>query len=83
MPRTLRIPAALTALGLGGSIASALAMRGMTDMDGPGSTASFLCLLWMAAVGAVIFVEKVTSVGARASVPIAVALAGAAVWVAT
>ena len=82
MPRTLRIPAALTALGLGGWIASAVAMRCITDMDGPDSTASFLWL-WMAAVGAVIFVENVTSVGARASVPIAVALAAAAVWVAT
>ena len=39
-------------------------------------------LLWMAAVAAAIFVEKVTSVGARASAPLAVALAGAAVWVA-
>jgi predicted metal-binding membrane protein len=39
-------------------------------------------LLWMAAVAAAIFVEKATSVGARASVPIGVALAGAAVWMA-
>lgn len=39
-------------------------------------------LLWMAAVAAAIFVEKATSIGTRASVPIALALAGAAVWVA-
>jgi predicted metal-binding membrane protein len=39
-------------------------------------------LLWMAAVAAAIFVEKVTWVGARASAPLAVALVGAAVWVA-
>jgi predicted metal-binding membrane protein len=40
-------------------------------------------LLWMAAVAAAIFVEKVTSVGARASAPLAVGLVGAAVWVVT
>ena len=39
-------------------------------------------LFWMAAVAAAIFVEKVTSIGARASAPVALALAGAAVWVA-
>jgi predicted metal-binding membrane protein len=39
-------------------------------------------LLWMAAVAAAIFVEKVTPVGTRASAPLAVALLGAAVWVA-
>ncbi len=39
-------------------------------------------LLWMAAVAAAIFLEKATSLGARASVPIALALGGAAVWVA-
>jgi predicted metal-binding membrane protein len=38
-------------------------------------------LLWMAAVAAAIFVEKVTSVGARASAPVAVALLGAAIWI--
>jgi predicted metal-binding membrane protein len=38
-------------------------------------------LLWMAAVAAVIFVEKVTSLGARASALAAVALLGAAVWI--
>jgi hypothetical protein len=36
----------------------------------------------MAAVAAAIFVEKVTSFGARASALLAVALLGAAVWVA-
>lgn len=35
----------------------------------------------MGAVAAAIFVEKVTSVGARASAPVALALLGAAVWV--
>jgi predicted metal-binding membrane protein len=39
-------------------------------------------LLWMAAVAAAIFVEKVTSIGARASAPVALALLGAAVWIA-
>jgi predicted metal-binding membrane protein len=207
VPRTLRVPAALTALALAGWIASAVAMQGMTAMDGPGSIASFLwlwiamsaammlpslvpaatlaagvgrsaagfvggyavvwaatgalayeaadtlaaagtrlavgaialaaayqltplksaclrrcrgplgllvrkgafragvehglvclgccwalmlallalgtaSLFWMAAVAAAIFVEKVTSVGARASAPVALALAGAALWVA-
>jgi predicted metal-binding membrane protein len=38
-------------------------------------------LLWMAAVAAAIFVEKVTSVGARAPRPVALALLGAAVWI--
>jgi predicted metal-binding membrane protein len=39
-------------------------------------------MFWMAALGAAIFVEKVTSLGARASAPVAVALLGAAVWIA-
>jgi predicted metal-binding membrane protein len=37
-------------------------------------------LLWMGAVAAAILVEKVTSAGARASGPVALALLGAAVW---
>jgi predicted metal-binding membrane protein len=37
-------------------------------------------LLWMGAVAAAILVEKVTSVGPRASGPVALALVGAAVW---
>ena len=47
VPRTLRVPAALTALALGGWIASAVAMQGMMAMEGPGSVASFLWL-WIA-----------------------------------
>jgi predicted metal-binding membrane protein len=39
-------------------------------------------MFWMAAVAAAIFIEKVTSFGARASAPVAVALLGAAVWIA-
>ena len=39
-------------------------------------------VVWMAAVAAAIFVEKVTSLGARASAPVGLALVGAAVWVA-
>jgi predicted metal-binding membrane protein len=39
-------------------------------------------LLWMVAVSAVIFVEKVTRVGAHARVPVALGLLGAAVWIA-
>jgi predicted metal-binding membrane protein len=38
-------------------------------------------MFWMGAVAAAIFVEKVTSVGARASAPLALALLGAAVWI--
>ena len=39
-------------------------------------------LLWMGALAVVIFVEKVTSFGARATTPVAAALLGAALWVA-
>jgi len=39
-------------------------------------------LFWMAAVAAVIFVEKVTAFGARAPAPVAFALLGVAVWIA-
>jgi predicted metal-binding membrane protein len=38
-------------------------------------------MFWMAAVAAVIFVEKATAVGARASAPAALALFAAALWV--
>ena len=39
-------------------------------------------MLWMAAVAAAIFVEKATRLGGRASAVIALALVGAAIWVA-
>ena len=39
-------------------------------------------VFWMGAVAAAIFVEKVTVAGARASIPVALALVGAALWVA-
>jgi len=39
-------------------------------------------MLWMAAVAAAIFVEKATRLGGRASAGIALALVGAAIWVA-
>ena len=39
-------------------------------------------LLWMGPVAAAILVEKVSAVGARASAPVALALLGAAVWIA-
>jgi predicted metal-binding membrane protein len=39
-------------------------------------------LLWMAAVAAAIFVEKVTAIGGRATLPIAGGLGVAALWVA-
>ena len=39
-------------------------------------------IFWMAAVAAAIFVEKVTMIGARASVPVALALLGAAAGIA-
>ena len=38
-------------------------------------------MFWMAAVAIAIFVEKVTRFGARASVPVGLALLGAAAWV--
>jgi predicted metal-binding membrane protein len=38
-------------------------------------------MFWMAAVAALIFAEKVTSFGARASAPAALALVGGAVWI--
>ena len=47
MPRALRLPAVLTTLALAGWLASALAMREMTSMDGPGAFGSFLWL-WIA-----------------------------------
>jgi predicted metal-binding membrane protein len=47
LTQTLRVPAALTAVALAGWFASALTMRGMAPMDGPGSLASFLWL-WIA-----------------------------------
>jgi predicted metal-binding membrane protein len=40
-------------------------------------------MLWMAVVSVVVFVEKVTAVGARASAPVALALLAAAVWTGT
>jgi predicted metal-binding membrane protein len=47
VPRPLRVPVALVACALGGWVATAGAMDGMTAMDGPGSLASFLWL-WVA-----------------------------------
>jgi predicted metal-binding membrane protein len=47
LARTLRVPAALTALALAGWVASALTMQGMATMDGPGPLVSFLWL-WVA-----------------------------------
>jgi predicted metal-binding membrane protein len=44
VPRTFRVPAALLALAFAGWVASALAMRGMSSMGGPGSLVSFLWL---------------------------------------
>ena len=47
VPRPLRVPAVLTAIALGGWVASAVAMDGMMAVEGPGSMASFLWL-WVA-----------------------------------
>jgi predicted metal-binding membrane protein len=47
LPRTLRLPAAVTAIALAGWIATAVAMHGMGSMDGPRSMGSFLWL-WVA-----------------------------------
>jgi predicted metal-binding membrane protein len=47
LARTLRVPAALTALALAGWFVTARLMDGMEMMDGPGPLASFLWL-WLA-----------------------------------
>jgi predicted metal-binding membrane protein len=39
-------------------------------------------MFWMAAVAAAIFIEKVTPLAARATTPNALALVGAAAWIA-
>ena len=67
MPRTLRVPAALTALALGGWIASAVSMHGMTMMDGPGSAASFLWL-WVAMSAAMMLPSLVPAASLAAAV---------------
>jgi predicted metal-binding membrane protein len=51
LSRTFRLPAALVASALAGWIATALLMRGMAFMDGPGSMASFVWL-WIAMTAA-------------------------------
>src|SRR5919202_2982540 len=66
MPRTLRLPATLVALPLAGCVASAVAMRGMTSMDGPGSAASFLWL-WVAMSAAMMLPSVVPAASLAAS----------------
>lgn len=85
MPRTLRVPAALTALALGGWVVSAVAMHGMNAMDGPGPTASFLWL-WIAMSAGMMLPSLVPA----ASLAVRVGRSGAgfvagyaAVWAAT
>ena len=85
MPRTLRVPAALTALALGGWVATALAMDGMTAMEGPGSPESFLWL-WIAMSAAMMLPSLVPAASLAAGVGrSAAAFVGgyAAVWTAT
>jgi predicted metal-binding membrane protein len=85
VPRALRIPAAFTVLALAGWAATAVAMRGMTDMDGPGSAASFLWL-WIAMSAAMMLPSLVPAASLAAAVGRSAAAfvgAYAAVWVAT
>ena len=85
VPRTLRVPAALTALALGGWIASAVAMEGMMAMEGPGSIASFLWL-WIAMSAAMMLPSLVPAASLASGVGrSAAAFVGgyAAVWAAT
>lgn len=85
MPRTLRVPAALTALALGGWLATALAMNGMTAMEGPGSPGSFLWL-WIAMCAAMMLPSLVpaASLATHIGRSAAAFVAGyATVWIAT
>ena len=85
VPRTLRVPAALTALALGGWIASAVAMQGMMAMEGPGSIASFLWL-WIAMSAAMMLPSLVPAASLASGVGRSAAgfVGGyAAVWAAT
>lgn len=85
VPRSLRVPAALTALALGGWIASAVAMDGMTAMDGPGSAASFLWV-WVAMSAAMMLPSLVPAASLAAHLgrsPWAFVGGYAAVWSAT
>ena len=85
VPRTLRVPAALTALALGGWIASAVAMNGMMAMEGPGSIPSFLWL-WIAMSAAMMLPALVPAASLASGVGrSAAAFVGgyAAVWAAT
>lgn len=67
MPRALRIPAALTALALAGWAATAVAMQGMSEMDGPGSPISFLWL-WIAMSAAMMLPSLVPAASLAAAV---------------
>ena len=85
VPRTLRVPAALTALALGGWIASAVAMQGAMAMDGPGSIASFLWL-WIAMSAAMMLPALAPAASLASCVgrsPVGFVGGYAAVWAAT
>lgn len=85
VPRSLRVPAALTALALAGWVASALAMDGMMAMEGPGPIASFLWL-WVAMSAAMMLPSLVpaASLAARLGRSAALFVGGyAAVWTAS
>jgi predicted metal-binding membrane protein len=85
LPRTLRLPATLTAFALAGWIASAVAMDGMGSMEGPGSMGSFLWL-WIAMSAAMMLPSLVpaaslaTSIGSSGTAFVGGYLA---VWTAT
>ena len=85
VPRTLRVPAALTALALGGWVASAVAMDGMMAMEGPGSMVSFLWL-WVAMSAAMMLPSLVPAASLAAGVgrsALGFVSGYAAVWAAT
>ncbi len=85
VPRPLRVPGALTALALGGWVASAVAMKGMTAMEGPGSMGAFLWL-WVAMSAAMMLPSLVPAASLATGVGrSATGFVGgyAAVWAAT
>jgi predicted metal-binding membrane protein len=85
LARTLRVPAALTALALAGWFATARLMDGMGMMDGPGAFATFLWL-WLAMSAAMMLPSIVTATYLASAVgrsATAFVVGYAAVWAAT
>jgi predicted metal-binding membrane protein len=85
VPRSLRVPAALVALALGGWVVSAVLMGRMTMMDSPGALGPFLWL-WVAMSAAMMLpsVVPAASLAGRFDRSGTIFVAGyAAVWAAT